>query len=307
VRLKPRPGSAAASDAVAALFFLSVVYVDDLTRNPFAPPAQSANIQTIVVRDLTRPGKLLDPAYFIVFEPRQSNYALTSFTATSWDAADPDLIQASGLKRYHIPDACIQCHGYETKKTSLQTFDTDYIIDRTRAGDDFEHVGASPWPPLFDCGNAPATEQYRRGFDVFRRLNREIAVHNQAVDPDSRVAMISANWLRLHETSAEYVPPIRRGAGKPGDPVWNADEEIDSALLPLLNRYCYRCHGTVYYNVFSKADVLRKRKEMLRRLIEIDPHDRMPLDRNLYRVQPDGINQLLHWLHQFDKVHATRP
>lgn len=45
-----------------------------------------------------------------------------------------------------------------------------------------------------------------------------------------------------------------------GAKTWKMENENDKQLLPLLNRYCFRCHSAVKYNVFDKTAVLRLAK-----------------------------------------------
>lgn len=286
VRLKPRPGSPAAADRLSALYFLSVLYVEESDQDPFQAP--SLNIQVIVARDPEeKQSKLEDPIAFFVFDPNL-DYELGYATTTSWDAADPELCK--GLQPYYLPDACIQCHGgADIELGTPQFFDTDYILDKAEGVDFRQRIGDNP--ALFDAGNDPSAAKYRDAFEVFRKLNREIREHNRAVDPQALSTLGADNWMRLHEASDEHAPPIERGWLSSGNE-WHKDNPLHEELVPLLNRYCYRCHGTIYYNVFNKHDKLGVQQgveDWVGMMAENVEAGRMPLDRRLSKSEQAEI------------------
>ena len=71
--------------------------------------------------------------------------------------------------------------------------------------------------------------------------------------------------------------------------VWKDTDPIDKELLPLLNRYCYRCHSSLRFNVFDTEALVQKpapgRKPIVSRMIEKleeeELVDRMPQDRDM--------------------------
>jgi hypothetical protein len=300
VRLKPRHDSPAEQNGLAAMYFLSVIYVQpsNLDKNPFEFPSQS--VQVMLVADLKNPRrKLADAACWLIFSPNDG-YRPAYSTTTSWDAADDTLTQ--GLQPYYLPLACQQCHcGDDRSKATPHFIDTDYTLDKVTPGEDFEDtVGRSRWSPLFETGKDAASEKYQKAFEIYRRLNAEILDHNEAVNPQSLQTYGARNWMRLHQSQVGHIPPIAR-AWQIDAEQWNESQAVDRALLPLLDRYCYRCHGTVRYNVFAKAakgsngddlGVLSRVDKMIKKITS----GAMPQDRELTPAQKDALVSLLKQL-----------
>jgi hypothetical protein len=305
VRLLARPDSPAEQNGLNALYFLSVTYAGlaGIDENPFEAP--SLSIQVMLTRRVTEPADAvrLDTAYWLVFEP-QRDYLLGHATQTSWDAADPALVDPHGLRPYFVPTACINCHGGARKQGMTQFFDTDSILDRVRPGDDFEALSASPWAALFDCGADPSTEEHRRGFEVFRQLNTEILAQNQAVSDQSLIAAGAANWVRLHAASNDYIPPQERAWLDLGRQPAAPHAAFERAL-PLLNRFCYRCHGSIDYSIYDQAGLLAMPDRLVERLEDPELTNRMPIDRNLPEQFPAEYEQLLEALRPLLDGHAT--
>src|SRR5262249_46057466 len=78
IRLNPPPNSAAAKDGLRAMYFLSVLYVNDLEKDPFTNRA--INIQVILARDPVAKPKD-DPVCWLVFDPARE-FALDYATTT---------------------------------------------------------------------------------------------------------------------------------------------------------------------------------------------------------------------------------
>jgi hypothetical protein len=302
VRFKPRPGSPAEKNGLTAMYFLSVIYVEpkDLDKSPFELPSQS--VQVMLVADPNNPrSKLADAACWLIFSPKDG-YRPAYSTTTSWDAADDSLTQ--GLQPYYLPSACQQCHGGDDRTKATPHFiDTDYSWDKTGPGEDFEQtVGRSRWSALFETGKDADSKKYHAAFDVFRRLNGEILEHNKAVNPRSLQSYGASNWMRLHDSQVGHVPPIAR-AWQTDVEQWSENQALDRALLPLLDHYCYRCHGTVRYNVFAKKakgqsgedlGVLSRVDKMIKKITS----GAMPQDRELTQSQKDQLVSLLKQLQQ---------
>jgi hypothetical protein len=257
------------------------------------------NIQVLLTRALDRAGDgynpiAANPAYWLLFDPRE-NYKLSYSTTTSWDAADPALTAQSGVREYFVPTACQQCHGGRPESATPHFFDTDYTLDRVQPGDDFHaSVGQGPFGALFDCGKDQESDQFRRGFASFRKLNEEILAHNRAVKTAPLHIAGAENWMRMHADSDRHAPPLERAW--PGENGWKASKETDRNLLPLLNRFCYRCHGTIYYSVYDRDTVAFLADYMLTRLTATDAADHMPLDRDLEKTNPKEFEALKKWL-----------
>ncbi len=275
IRLKPQANSPAETAGLAAMHFLSVTY----TNSPADPPfpegrSNTINVQVILSRKPGgwKPGQ--DPAYWSVFDPNGGKYSLGFSPITSWDAADPALLD--GQRKYHPERTYKMCHGGSRNFALLHFLDTDWYLDKVQPGGDFGPVFAnSQWGPLYDCGSDPHSPTYSTGFAVFRKLNEEILEHNLAVlaeaekrDPMhtnearqvARQTKAAAKWIELHATSDKYFPPPERTlGGRLRQRVWNHNDSIDRHLLPLLSRYCYRCHSTLKYNLFDKEECAAKR------------------------------------------------
>jgi hypothetical protein len=218
---------------------------------------------------------------------------------------------SEGVSQYYVPAACIQCHGSDSDYGRLNHLDTDHLIDRTQPGEDFEAVGRSNWGVLFDAGKERDTPRFTQAFEVIRRLNKEMNQQNASVDKllsanDGETAGAPENtasfqtravktWLQIHEGGATYRPPLERGIlGTDGKTRWSPDELVDRKLLPLLNRFCYRCHSSLLYHVFDKQAVIEN-AFMMRYLIEQPDYEsfRMPQDRELSSGQKQ---ELIRWL-----------
>jgi hypothetical protein len=303
VRLRIRPASDAKKAGVEALYVLGNIYEADLRKNPFS--TASKNNQVILS---TPNGKR--PMYFLVFGPVDKGGLRQDFSETSWDAVDPQLPSvatsdgrpAQPFKRYFVPDGCIQCHGEQEVRGKLNFLDSDHYQDRVEADNDFPEVGVSAWSPIFDA-SPPAKAKV--AFDVIRKLNREIAAQNATVDARfgqarSIQSRASDNWLRLHETSDLHLPVIQRGMPDPTTGArWDPRNPTDQKLLPLLNRYCYRCHNAFKYDVFDKTAVLQNAAEMADRISATDSYKyRMPQDRVLTEEQKSEVVELLNKLDQ---------
>ena len=74
-----------------------------------------------------------------------------------------------------------------------------------------------------------------------------------------------------------HVPPYERGFG--AQP-WKPDNDNHRILLYYLNRYCYRCHSSIKYNVFELSAVQSEAQEIKSRVQEINvDYLWMPQDR----------------------------
>ena len=252
------------------------------------------------------------PMYWLVFGPVDKGGLRQDYSETSWDATDPDLptvATADGrparpLKRYFVPDGCVQCHGEQENCGKLNFLDSDHYQDRVEADNDFPDVGKSKWSPLFDAGQPGKA---KAAFDAIRKLNCEIAAQNAAVDarcgqfPSIQTRAVE-NWLHLHESSDRHLPVINRGITDPTTGTkWDVQSETDRKLLPLLNRYCYRCHNAFKYDVFDKTTVVQNAGDMADRINVSEKGSyrfRMPQDRKLSGSEKKELSDLLNMLDQ---------
>lgn len=277
VRLRVRPGSRASAAGAHALFLLFNFFDHRLDGSALSD--RSAEVRHSVSNQAMLVSFERPDAYWFVFGPLDSGGRRINFLNAPFDARDP-VIQ--GLGNYYVPVACAACHGGARPK--LNFLDTDHWFDRTQDGEDFAAVGRAGMAVLLEGGNDPRSAIFTRAFATLYQLNSEIRRQNLVSDgPSTTHVRAVENWLRVHATQIDHLPPIRRPipAANAGDAVWSESDPVDAALLPMLNRYCYRCHGPIRYNVFDKAQVLKRRDRMLALINSSAPDLSMPQDRLL--------------------------
>jgi hypothetical protein len=277
---------------ISAGYLLFNKFQPDYDKDPFGDGSnESLNTQLILVRgeDSTL---LKHPVYFLVFFRRSGGSRLITFLTANFDARAPNIVTDN---RYYVPNACAECHGGLTgeipapdyPKLKLNYLDTDHWFDRLE--DDFAFLkkhtcgGAEkPCPVLYDGHND--NSEFEQAFDVIRELNGEIAAQNKSVPPAQSFQLRAVTkWLDLHSSDSGHKDVFARALppANSGDP-WKADNPTDKELLPLLNRYCYRCHSSVKYNIFDRPAVVRRRDKILEYMnLAIDDSRKMPQDRNL--------------------------
>jgi hypothetical protein len=125
---------------------------------------------------------------------------------------------------------------------------------------------------------------FEQAFNVLRELNREIEAQNKSVPPAQSFQLRAVTkWLELHEKDSGHKDVFARALrpASSGDP-WKADNPTDKELLPLLNRYCFRCHSSLKFNVFDRPAVVRRKKDILENMTRVlTDEKKMPQDRNL--------------------------
>jgi hypothetical protein len=282
VRLRVRPDSRAARvgiQSVVILFnFFAAVGVQ-----PFA--GHSVNTQVM----LLAPG-LNDKLYWMDFDPVGK---LTVALNASFDAAD---LPGGGTRDYFVPDGCNDCHGSpgNLRPPMVNYLDTDHWFDRLE--NDFSSLKTADTALVFDAHtNDPAQPAFAPAFDVIRRFNEEALAQNSAVRPDSFEAQAARTWLKLHSDSNDHFPPTSRGFSLNGGPVWQLSEADG---LDRLNRYCFRCHGSVRFSVFDRPAVVERAGIMRQR---INPSSqqakvsgfKMPPDRVLDNAEIQALDQFL--------------
>jgi hypothetical protein len=111
---------------------------------------------------------------------------------------------------------------------------------------------------VFD-GDDPShkSAKYKSAVATFAKLNSEILRQNEtALRPDGSDGFkihAAKKWISLHAKGEGPVDPLRRSIGKA---VW---ARSDLPLLLMLDRYCFRCHSSMYYNIFDRAAVLKEK------------------------------------------------
>jgi hypothetical protein len=285
----------------------------DHSLDPFKPRGddksnESNTTQLILVRATkgAGPDPAQRPLHFFVFGPVSDGAKLKLALKASFDAAAPEveaeIAKKNPIKDYFVPVACGQCHGairlnpdtgddevlFDRQK--LNFLDTDHWFDRVQDGDDFAFIRTDKkFGVLFDGGTDESSAQFAAAFDVLRALNREIRSQNELVESDSSKPSFQfravGKWLELHPANdnghkdlfARALPPLPGAVA-----VWNTAAESDRALLPLMNRFCYRCHSSIAYSLFDRNEVACRRDKIKNR-VNLPPGSAgaMPQDRVL--------------------------
>ena len=195
-------------------------------------PFTTAPVYLQVMMVFTEPA--IRPARWLLFD--QSMVITPSIRATF---AGGDTAASVGGINLFVPGACGQCHGGDRYRPHLNLFDVDNWTERAQQGDDFEAV---PDDRVIAVGSCAAN-----AFDVARHLNRLVFEHNAtpALNTPSFVLSGAESWNAKHQ-SRTYVPRLERSHGSTN---WSAGEK---ELLDLLSRYCYRCHGTILFDVYNR-------------------------------------------------------
>jgi hypothetical protein len=244
----------------------------------------------------------------------QDDGAIGFSLKATFDIRNPET-EAAGKDFFYVPRSCEDCHGKSIANGKVNYLDTDHWFDRVKPSfgladskfsqEDFTALRQLETlsPPrhgiLYDGGPDLATPQFKKAFDVIRRLNAEIKAQNwdAAVNPDIAAdanfpLRAVTKWLELHDPAAadaaRHVPPHQRGFGpQPWDPA----SERDRILLYYLDRYCYRCHSSIKYHVFERQEVLKRKGDIEARVTELqDATVWMPQDRMFPGLaQTDGV------------------
>jgi hypothetical protein len=299
VRLKARPDSEASKKGVKSLFLLFNIFQDiqDINEDPFKN--SSGNNQAIIVRN--DDSTLKDPIYWFVYGQIPDG-RIQTFLPASFDARDPRI---PSISRYYVPHACADCHGgldgngqpdYDAAK--LNYLDSDHWFDRVQWSDDFDAMQRSINGIIFDGGKVRAdggvpetTPEFAEAFKVIRKLNSEIRDQTASQTAGSFQLRAVETWLENHKSSELYVSPLDRALlkGDPADRAWDKSDPVDQGLLPMLNRYCFRCHSSLKYHVFDKEMVF-DRKAHISVFIK---GGLMPQDRQLEQATIDRIEALV--------------
>jgi hypothetical protein len=305
VRLRARRDSQASRHTLEAAVILFNFFVEP-NQKPFGPSARSVNTQVMLTS--TTAGQ--DSIYWLDYGKSLEGSRLSLQLDATFDAAD--FQPASGASQgvpdarpYFVPDGCNACHGADnsarTSRALMNYLDTDHWFDRL--DNDFARVRQEHSPVLFDAGSDDSsTSQFTLAFDVIRQFNEEAERHAAVAQPNAFHLASTRNWLALHANSNGHIPPINRAL--PQSTSWLAQRPVDRDALEMLNRYCFRCHGTIAFNVFDKAAVLNIRPKMITRLTlndvqrRQDPFALMPRDRIL---EPGELSRLVDLISHLEK------
>ena len=322
VRFKTKAGSAAETNGISEMYFLQNTFIPGPADDPYdARKFVSTNNQVILCRS---EGQILPSrkaTYFLLYGPlvkvvqKEKNGQLVdtnqpdlssgnfvaagvlinSLNATFDDDRDPEI--NGPAKSYFAPAACVECHGGNANRGKTNLLDTDHWFDRVTptygvpAGaspwyqtEDFTALAASPFGVLYDGGKDINVQKFKDAFEVLRRINGAIAKQNAFaggnVASNFQLQAVK-KWICLHAADDSHIPPYQRGFG---DAPWDANNATHKKALYYFNRYCYRCHSSVRFNVFDRSAVLGNIGEMRERvqmLSETDSANWMPQDRTI--------------------------
>ena len=172
--------------------------------------------------------------------------------------------------------------------------DTDHWFDRLE--NDFSSLKTADTALVFDAHtNDSSQPSFTTSFDVIRRFNEEALAQNSAVRPDSFEGQAARMWLKLHSESNEHFALTSRGFSSNGGPVWQSSEADG---LNRLNRYCFRCHGSVRFSIFDRpkvvenAGIMRQRINPSKQQAKV-PGFKMPPDRVLDDAEIQALDAFL--------------
>lgn len=104
---------------------------------------------------------------------------------------------------------------------------------------------------VFDGTKVTTSPAYKKAFDVIRKLNTGARDQNRTVETGDFKIGAAEFWLSSHANSDEPISFDKRVLSL-GGAVWNMAVQDEKDLLDTLNRYCFRCHSSIRYNVFDK-------------------------------------------------------
>lgn len=303
VRLRARTGSLARKNKISDGIILFNFFTDPGIA-PFSAGAESINTQVMLLSTRSAFNASLktdsprDSLYWLDYDPLSKGGPLSLRLSAAFDAGDLHG-QTSAFKDYFVPTGCVACHGENEQRAMVNYLDTDHWFDRL--DDDFTRVRDEKVAVLFDGGLDTTTAKFARAFDVIRKLNQEAEAHASFARPQSSHRRAGQQWLRLHQNSTEHFPPVQRAVLEPGVTTsgWNPKSDADRELIKALNQYCFRCHGTIKFNVFERDKILSRLSTIVN---QIDPSPEhlndedfvMPPDRELSRAEKDRLIRLLN-------------
>jgi hypothetical protein len=292
-RLRARHGSAAAQNKIDSAIILFNFFVGP-GEKPFGVESESLNTQVMLTSTALDDRSSI---YWLDYGRLSEGGKLSLKLDASFDARDlqATAVAGTGLKPYYVPDGCVACHGQNPSKSLVNYLDTDHWFDRL--DNDFARVRAEGTPVLFDAGtDDPGAASFALAFDVIRRFNEEAERHASVAQPNSFHLAAGRTWLVLHDNSAAHLSPAARAVAS--SPKWSTTAP-DKEAIEALNRYCFRCHGTIKFNVFDKKEVLSRRALIRSRFfptpaqLRLDPDYGMPSDRTLDAAERQRILDLI--------------
>jgi hypothetical protein len=319
IRLNAKAGSQAEQSGIERLLFLQNIFEKTVAGDPFNVDQNVSKFnQAIVTRKQGPFSAAQRAAYFLTYSQLvkvnkenlpikdasgnfQEDGKISVSLQATFDEGDRDPETGVTPREYFVPQSCQQCHGGSSVRPKANFLDTDHWIDRVTPDygltdamfqqEDFTALAASPHDVIFDARKDPS--RLTSAFTVVRQLNEEIRDQNASVGDINNFQLNAVNrWLDLHgpeRFGTSHAPPYERGFG---DQPWDPANETDRKVIYFLNRYCYRCHSSVRYNVFDKGAVLAlaQRGAIQERVLNIDAADFwMPQDRTIPGLAVDPL------------------
>lgn len=279
VRLVPLAKSDAEKGNIREAYILFNYVQPDVEKSPFPikvadlkPKTESVNNQVILVPK-TRNPKTDDAVYWMVYQPSSKDYKLGHALNAAFDSIETD----GGTKDYFVPMACAQCHGHDEFSSGADPIKRPFLFGKTNYLDtdqwydmvDFDFPGTKnskfEADVVFDGGRDHTTKKYAAAIDVIAKLNEYIRKQNEESlrpksdpFPDGFKVLAVKKWLALHKADPKPVKSLfKRSIGSKS---WDEKKVLDAKLLPQLDRFCFRCHSTVRFDVFDREAVKVKAK-----------------------------------------------
>jgi hypothetical protein len=273
VRLNALPKSDAyIKGNIASAYLLFNFFSANPKDNPF--PLKSADGKTLTNESVNNQVILVprnfkknveDSIYFLDYQPFSvDRYKVGKALHAAFDTLDPN--NGDTKQDYFVPTACSQCHGHDQERGDpnahgnysfgkVNYLDTDQWYDMMNF--DFPNTKAQH-DVVFDGNDLGHTSaKYKAAVGTFFKLNNEIVHQNEtalrADGSDEFKILAAKKWISLHTKGEGPIDPLRRSIGKSA---W-ANGELP--LLQMLDRYCFRCHSSMYYDIFDRAAVLREK------------------------------------------------
>ena len=295
VRLKSLAGSDAELNGMRHVYILFNYIEADVTKNPFAE--KSKNNQVIIVPATKQLNK--DSAFFLVFGQSPQYRIEFSLKGVAFD------LPSVKIDEYFVPSSCAQCHGHDGRSgvesplppdlvfehAIVNYLDTDQWHDAMAL--DFPQLNSSDHPVIFDGGGDVTSPKHVRAFEVIRALNDEALLQTESVDDGGFKTIAATKWRDNHLTNYGHVPQSERAVGT-GSLLWQSNNAEDQELLTILNQNCFRCHGSIKYNVFDKREVFVRTNRIIGRTsLTAGTERHMPQGRVLDDKVIERIKELL--------------
>jgi hypothetical protein len=143
---------------------------------------------------------------------------------------------------------------------------------------------------------------------VIAKLNRGARDQNRLAERRSNSFQVRAveKWLALH-TASHRPQELSKRILKRDGLAWDASSQLDMETLRMLSRYCFRCHSSMFYNVFDKAGLLEQSSRVpnfqrnilaskIYLLSPADPQPFMPQGRKLEELEKQKLIKFLESL-----------